>query len=107
MLASEQAVPMGMALHELATNAIRHGALGNPAGRLEVRWALEDGPNGLALRWTWHERGGSPVSPPARDGFSSQLLNRVLRLQVGAEVESAFEPDGLSVTVTLPIQGGR
>ncbi|MCJ2035580.1 HWE histidine kinase domain-containing protein [Methylobacterium sp. J-068] len=102
-LISEQAVPMGMALHELATNAIRHGALGHPSGRLEVRWSLQDVPDGQALLWTWHERGGSPVAPPAREGFGSQLLNRVLRLQVGATVETSFEPDGLSVTVTLPL----
>lgn len=104
-LSSEQAVPMGMALHELATNAIRHGALGSPNGTLEVCWSVESGPEGRTLRWTWTERGGSPVSLPAREGFGSQLLNRVLRLQVGAKVESAFEPDGLSVAVTLPLPG--
>lgn len=118
LLSSEQAVPLGMALHELATNAIRHGALGSPAGRVDVRWSLEDRfsedrfsedrfsearPEGRALRWTWNERGGSSVSPPAREGFGSQLLNRVLTLQVGAQVDIAFEPDGLRVTVTLPL----
>lgn len=108
LLSSDQAVPLGMALHELSTNAVRHGALASPAGRLDVRWSLEDcsgedRPTGRVLRWTWSERGGSPVSPPAREGFGSQLLNRVLKLQVGAEVDVAFEPDGLSVTVTLPL----
>ena len=105
LLASELAVPVGMALHELATNAIRHGALGDPEGRLEVTWSVADGPNGRVLRWTWNEHDGLPVALPTREGFGSQLLNRVLTLQVGAKVDIAFDPDGLRVTVDVPLPG--
>ncbi|WP_283536365.1 sensor histidine kinase [Methylorubrum extorquens] len=71
-------MPDGMALHELATNAIRHGALADPEGRLEVSWSGEDDLGGPVLHWTWNEHDGPPVSLPTREGFGSQLLNRVL-----------------------------
>ena len=103
LLASELAVPVGMALHELATNAIRHGALADPDGRVEVTWSLADAPDGRVLRWTWNEHDGPPVELPTREGFGSQLLNRVLTLQVGAEVAIAFDPGGLRVTVDVPL----
>lgn len=105
VLASELAVPVGMALHELATNAIRHGALGDPDGRLEVTWSVEDAPDGRVLHWTWNEHDGPPVALPTREGFGSQLLNRVLTLQVGAKVDIAFDPDGLRVAVAIPLDG--
>lgn len=105
MLRSELAVPVGMALHELATNAVHHGALGDPDGRLEVTWTVEDGPDGPALHWTWDEHDGPPVALPTREGFGSQLLNRVLTLQIGAKVDIAFDPDGLRVTVAVPLRG--
>ncbi|GJD57987.1 Blue-light-activated histidine kinase 1 [Methylobacterium dankookense] len=103
MLASDLAVPVGMALHELATNAVRHGALADPDGRLEVAWSVEDGPDGRVLHWTWNEHDGPPVALPTREGFGSQLLNRVLTLQVGAKVDIAFAPDGLRVSVAVPL----
>jgi PAS domain S-box-containing protein len=103
MLPSELAVPVGMALHELATNAVHHGALGDPDGRLEVTWTVEDGPGARTLHWTWNEHDGPPVALPTREGFGSQLLNRVLTLQIGAKVDIAFDPDGLRVTVAVPL----
>ncbi|WP_407520251.1 HWE histidine kinase domain-containing protein [Methylobacterium oryzisoli] len=102
-LSSDLAVPIGMALHELTTNALRHGALGDPDGRLEVTWSVEDGPTRRALHWTWSEHDGPPVALPTRDGFGTQLLNRVLTLQIDATVDVAFEADGLRVKVTVPL----
>jgi PAS domain S-box-containing protein len=103
LLASELAVPVGMALHELATNAIRHGALADPYGRIEVTWSVGDNPSGPVLHWIWNEHDGPPVALPTREGFGSQLLNRVLTLQAGAMVNIDFDPDGLRVTVALPL----
>jgi PAS domain S-box-containing protein len=103
LLPSEVAVPVGMALHELTINAVRHGALGDPDGRVEVTWALEDSPDGSVLRWTWNEHDGPPVALPTREGFGSQLLNSVLVYQIGAKVDFAFDPDGLRVSVTIPL----
>ncbi|GJD49765.1 Blue-light-activated histidine kinase [Methylobacterium crusticola] len=102
-LPSGLAVPVGMALHELTTNALRHGALAEPDGRLEVAWQVEDGPTGRALRWDWSEHDGPPVAPPTRQGFGSRLLSKVLAAQAEAEVDVAFEADGLRVSVRLPL----
>lgn len=103
VLPSELAVPVGMALHELTTNALRHGALAGPAGRLAVTWSIEMGPEGRALRWNWYEHDGPPVAPPTREGFGSKLLNRALLAQASAEVHVGYEPDGVQVSVRLPL----
>jgi PAS domain S-box-containing protein len=103
LLPSDLAVPVGMALHELATNAVRHGALSNPGGRLEVTWSVEDDPVRPVLHWIWSEYGVQSVEPPTREGFGSKVLNRVLTQQAGANVDIAYGPDGLRVTVALPM----
>jgi two-component sensor histidine kinase len=99
-LPSDLAVPIGMAVHELTTNAAKHGALGELGGRIEVRWSLT---NADDLRWVWNEHDGPPVELPTREGFGSRLLNRVLTVQTGADVNIAYDPDGLRVTVTIPL----
>jgi len=105
LLPSELAVPVGMALHELAMNAVLHGALADPDGCLELDWSVEEGPSGPMLHWTWNEHDGPPVALPTREGFGSQLLNRVLTQQIGAKVDIAFDPDGLRVDVAIPLSG--
>ncbi len=107
VLPSELAVPIGMALHELTTNALRHGALADPNGRVQVTWWVEDGISGRGLRWDWAEHDGPPVGHPTREGFGHRLLNKVLATQTGAEVDVAFAPDGLRVSVRMPLPTGR
>lgn len=102
-LPSEIAVPIGMAIHELTTNAAKYGALSNRRGRIAVSWAvLPGGPAGM-LRFAWRESGGPPVEPPRRQGFGSRLLQRVLTTQVQAEVETLYAPDGFVLTMLAPI----
>lgn len=103
-LPSELAVPVSMGLHELTTNALRHGALGHPGGRVVVTWRIEDGPAGPWLAWTWNEHDGPPPTLPTREGFGTRLLNKILTAQVAAEVDVAFESDGLRVHVRLPLE---
>lgn len=103
-LPSELAVPVGMAVHELATNAVRHGALADSDGRLEVTWTVQESPTGRVLHWTWDEHDGPPVGLPTREGFGSQLLKKVLTHQIGAKVEIAYDPDGLRVHVAIPLR---
>jgi PAS domain S-box-containing protein len=102
-LPSDLAVPVSMALHELTTNALRHGALGHPDGRVVVSWAVEDGPDGPWLAWTWNEHDGPPPALPTREGFGTRLLNKILTAQVAAEVEISFDDDGLRIDVRLPL----
>jgi two-component sensor histidine kinase len=101
-LPSDLAVPIGMAVHELTTNAAKHGALGELGGRIEVRWSVTIG-DSRHLRWVWNEHDGPPVQLPTREGFGSRLLNRVLTVQTGADVNIAYDPDGLRVTVAVPL----
>ncbi|MGH1573885.1 HWE histidine kinase domain-containing protein [Methylobacterium sp. P31] len=107
LLPSELAVPIGMAAHELTTNAVRHGALRDPDGRLEVTWSMETAPSGPVLHWTWDEHDGPPVALPTRQGFGQQLLNSVLTYRIGAKVEIAFDPDGLRVKIDIPLPGQK
>jgi two-component sensor histidine kinase len=103
VLPSELAVPVGMALHELTTNALRHGSLADPNGRLQVAWRVEDRPDGHALCWTWSEHDGPPAAHPTHEGFGHRLLKKVLAPQTGAEVDVDFAPDGLRVSVRIPL----
>jgi two-component sensor histidine kinase len=83
---SRQALSLALALHELATNAVKYGAFSSPTGRVLLR--VEDA--GQVLKLTWKEQGGPPVVPPTSEGFGSRLLRRT-----GANAELNFEPDGL------------
>ncbi|CAO4144711.1 HWE histidine kinase domain-containing protein [Methylorubrum aminovorans] len=107
VLPSELAVPVGMALHELTTNALRHGSLADPNGRLQVTWRIEEGASGRGLRWDWNEHDGPPVGHPTREGFGHRLLNKVLAPQTGAEVAVDFASDGLRVSVRMPLPASR
>ncbi len=101
-LAADLAVPLGMALHELATNALKHGALSKETGRITISWRiLEDGVR--KLRLDWHETGGPPVQVPTRKGFGSTLLTRVLATQCDAEVEFDYDPEGLRIRLVAPL----
>lgn len=102
-LPSELAVPVGMALHELTVNAIRHGALADPAGRLEVSWTVEESPTGPVLHYNWDEHDGPPVALPTREGFGMDLLKGLLTYRLKAGVDIAFDPDGLRVSVAVPM----
>lgn len=103
VLPSELAVPIGMAVHELTTNAAKYGALAEFGGRISVTWSVADFESGTRLTWVWNEHDGPPVVAPTREGFGSRLLKRVLSTQVYAEVSLDYDPDGLRVTVVLPL----
>jgi len=106
-LPSQIAVPLGMAVHELTTNAVRHGALAKEEGRVEVGWRLIEKDGEPALLCEWNEFAGPPVSPRCRDGFGSMLLERVLPQQIQAEVTVDFAPAGFRLRMAVPLQNGR
>jgi two-component sensor histidine kinase len=80
-LSADLAIPVGMALHELTTNAIRHGALSVPEGRVEIAWDLLGAGDGRRLHLEWRESGGPPVAEPQHRGFGSALLEHVVAMQ--------------------------
>jgi two-component sensor histidine kinase len=88
--AAAQAI--GLALHELATNAGKYGALSVDAGRVDVGWQFEGGT--FAMSWT--ERNGPPVSPPERRGFGSTVIISMAKRTVDGEVELDYAPSGLT-----------
>ncbi len=87
-----------MAVHELATNSVKYGALSIPTGTVDVRWDLGD--EILEIRWT--DRNGPPVAPPEREGFGSQLLRGMIEFDLEGEVVLDFAPDGLKCTMRIP-----
>ena len=89
-LAPEVAQNFSLALHELATNAAKHGALSVPEGRVEIQCSTTEGDTASELRFEWRERNGPPVAVPSRKGFGSVLLKSVFP---SAQVE--FPPEGL------------
>jgi PAS domain S-box-containing protein len=106
-LPSHIAVPLGMAVHELTTNAVRHGALAKEKGRVEVGWSMTEMDGEPALLCEWNEFVGSPVTPRRRDGFGSMLLERVLPQQIRAEVKVDFAPEGFRLRMAVPLQNGQ
>ncbi|MDP8918638.1 MAG: GAF domain-containing protein [Pseudomonadota bacterium] len=106
-LPSEAAVPIGMAIHELSTNAAKYGALSAKGGQVIVSWDAEAADEGIRLKLLWEERGGPPVSPPTRQGFGSRLLHRVLATQLNAKVETDFNPEGLRVSIDAVLKQGQ
>ena len=89
---------IGLALHELATNAGKHGALSSTAGVVEISWRLESG----RFLLHWIERGGPPVTPPARTGFGTTVLLRMARMGLGARVALDHAPSGVTWHLTCP-----
>jgi PAS domain S-box-containing protein len=98
-LPPQTAGALGLALHELATNALKHGALAAAAGRIRVAWNLGDD----RLRLDWRESGGPPVSPPTHRGFGSVLIERSIPYELGGRVDLDFAPEGLRCTIAFPL----
>jgi two-component sensor histidine kinase len=93
LLPPEHVQAMSMAIHELATNAAKYGALSTQGGRLAVRWREDDA---KIVTVHWSEDGGPPVKPPTREGFGSRLVAQLAR-QIGGEVRYDWRPGGLAV----------
>ncbi len=102
-LPSQLAVPLGMTIHELTTNAFRHGALSTRAGRITVSWSVLPAQEKRILLCRWTETGGPRVEPPARHGFGSMILTRVLAQQIGAKVDARYSAEGFSLLAEIPI----
>jgi two-component sensor histidine kinase len=97
------AVAFSMAVHELATNAIKYGALSADAGHVDISWSATDD----RFHWQWRERGGPPVVTPERTGFGSRMIERALALQLSGEVAIDYAPSGLVCTIDAPLAAMR
>ncbi|MGO9007112.1 MAG: PAS domain S-box protein [Beijerinckiaceae bacterium] len=103
MLRPEAAQSLGLALHELATNASKYGALTRPAGRIEVGWSVdpEDAASGQ-FRICWRESGGPEVSPPKRNGFGHTVIKEMTARALTGRVALEFTPQGFVWQLTAP-----
>jgi PAS domain S-box-containing protein len=99
-LLADAVQPLGMIVHELATNAAKHGALSRPTGRLELSWRMEPDEGTLHLHWL--ETGGPAVVAPSGQGFGSTLIERTARHQLSGEVRYDWRPEGLRCTICIP-----
>lgn len=98
-LTARQGIVLGMAFHELATNAAKYGSLSAKCGAVAVVWNVEEG----RLRIVWSERGGPVVAPPQRRGFGCLLLERAIASDIHGEVQLDFAADGVRCTLSLPL----
>ncbi|MDB5456333.1 MAG: signal transduction histidine kinase [Caulobacter sp.] len=100
------ALTMALIFHELATNALKYGALSTEGGRVELGWSYA--PETRALRLTWVEAGGPPVASPTRRGFGSRLIERSLRGELKGAATMEYRPDGLvcamEATLSAPVE---
>ena len=99
---------MGLAVHELATNAVKYGALGHETGRLSVTWRLERDGAAPRVALEWRE-GGVPLppdGPPRRKGYGTELIERALPYQLRARTRLEFGSDGVRCTIAVPVKEG-
>src|SRR3954451_11166636 len=86
-------------LHELATNAAKHGSLSAPEGRVRLAWSVD----GERFRLSWRESGGPAVAPPARAGFGRLLLERAAAHDLGGQGRLEFRPAGVAYELETPV----
>jgi two-component sensor histidine kinase len=105
-LSSKAAEQIGLALHELGTNAVKYGALSVPTGMVKIRWDLEtDETHNSLLRLIWKEVGGPPVEEPQRQGFGDIVLTKVVPVSLRGTASLEFEPEGIKWVLLAPSSG--
>jgi two-component sensor histidine kinase len=99
-LGPRAALTLSLVLHELATNAAKHGALGACDGRVEVAWDLD---GGSALRLSWREADGPEVAAPSRRGFGRTLIEQAVAHELEGEARLEFLPGGVTYELRVPV----
>ena len=107
-LSPKAALAIAMGMHELATNAVKYGALSNETGQVAVTWSIEGAKPG-ALKLVWSESGGPPVGKPEHKGFGSRSIERNLAHDLDGQARINYRADGVVCTITSPLQpaGGK
>jgi two-component sensor histidine kinase len=94
---------IGLALHELATNAVKYGALSVADGNVEVKWGIRDSGAGACFFMSWQESGGPPVSKPIRTGFGRKMIERLTKLALAGQTSHEFVESGVRWTLDAPV----
>ena len=102
-LGPSSALAIGMAIHELATNAVKYGALSLHTGVVDLSWHFEEAEDGEMFVIDWLERGGPPVSQPTRQGFGMTVIERGIAHELGGHANVRFNPEGVHATLRAPV----
>jgi two-component system CheB/CheR fusion protein len=103
VLTPKAAEQIGLALHELGTNAAKYGALSVPAGTVKIQWDLEkDGPDRGHLRIEWMERGGPTVNESHGNGFGQMTITKIVPVSLQGRASLQFHPEGVRWTLVVP-----
>jgi PAS domain S-box-containing protein len=103
LISPKAAEAIGLALHELATNAVKYGALSNSSGRITISWGFENqGTAAQELRLSWVERGGPAITPPSHKGFGYRVFERFVTHALNGKMTMNFPPDGLNWNLVVP-----
>ncbi len=102
-LSPKHALGLSFVLHELGTNAAKHGVLSVPEGHLAIDWHVAAEQGGRRVRFGWRENGGPPVEPPDENGFGTQLIERACTDELGGEVELSYQPNGFVCQISFPL----
>jgi two-component sensor histidine kinase len=102
-LSPRMALALAMALQELATNAVKYGALLNDTGEIRIQWMLDHTKAPPCLYLRWEESGGPHVQVPRRRGFGTRLIERSLALDLEGDARIEFAPTGVVCTVEAPL----
>ena len=100
MLKPEAVQNLGLALHELATNAQKYGSLSDPSGQVSIKWQFCEEASKLKL--VWQEKGGPPVTPPERSGFGRVMIETVVGQALEGDVRLSFPPKGVRCVIVIP-----
>jgi len=101
MLSAKNAQNLSLVLHELATNALKHGALSNPEGSVSIAWSIA-GNGGSSALIRWQEHGGPPVIAPSRQGFGTMLIQATF-----SDVSFDYACEGLVCEIHVPLAPGE
>jgi two-component system, chemotaxis family, CheB/CheR fusion protein len=106
-LPPKQALGLSLILHELATNALKYGALSAEPGHLNISWQLRQNPaHNRTVRLRWEEHGGPAVQTPGNEGFGSRLILRATEGELGGEAELSYAAEGLTCRIEFPLKEG-
>ncbi|MER8574903.1 GAF domain-containing protein [Mesorhizobium sp. M1338] len=104
LLSPDQAVGLGLILHELGSNALQYGSLSVASGKVDLDWRTRGRKGARRLVLTWRESGGPQVAPPERHGFGSILIRRGLAKVISSEVTHEFRPEGVFAEISMPLE---
>ena len=108
LLDANAALAMGMAIHELATNAVKYGSLSCPGGRVAISWTVFSQDQARRVRFVWQESCGPVVTAERGKGFGTRLITEGLALQLDGKITLDFRPDGVLCSIEFPlVEGGR